>query len=959
MKKSLLAAGLVVTSMNVLGMNYSEQSEQRSSVNMVSISEPSQRNELLTVSSGNTTWWSGGLEKGKEGFLRNIKEKRKKCKNREKKIKAFNSKDSNGRNMNVININAKDINGNTALLVVAETGDIEKMRLLLSRGADVNTINNNGQTALSIVATSENASQNEEILRLLFKYGANLASLSNFRNINELKSIQEKVEKERVKLTTALLSGKWPKIKKELKNWGEVNTCVSKVIKVNEEIQYLNQIGNEPILFRLVNHGNSGSIQSFISFIKDESYFVDFDIQGPDGITPLGLALQHYISSAKKQAESILEMDRLKAQMLKIEWEKVIEILLTNSTNVDKQRVKTRTTTLMQAIGGGYPEIAIDIIKKSQNINLQDTQDETALMWALDKGYVDVARAIIERGGNVDIQNVNGDTALTKAILLFDGTKEWIDMIDLLIDKSRDLNIKTKKGNNALILAIAQLANIKEPKIINDWKTIIFKLIDGTTDVSLKGSNDMNALSMAGRLQQPDIYQKLLEKEKQRQKKESDVALEALLLVQSNSIDQLKELLKKQGTISASMLSRTLEISETKVSMENSELPTNRSLWYAITNSSNPEIWQLFFDHLKNEDKSSPLAIKLKKAIELVKETDEELMEKMDSSLEKEQAESKREEAIRNKMDQKWLEGDKKTKAENSSFMNAIRTGDFHQLQTMLLTTNEKGERLISQDIINEGFLLLAEKGNKKLIDELFLDEVDIDYKDPETGNTALMLAAKNGHLEIVGDLVANGATIDANNKGYTALRFAAENGYFSVVEYLLDAGARTRYLDEILDKVNEKVAQNDPLIEDYKKIQEVLSKRQQDVSSPDSSESEGANKTWSVYFWNKVLKAYGSLDEGQKEETDRLLDEIQKNPFRRRTTSGQKPEPLYGNLSGFFSRRINGDDRLVYRVKGDRIFVVACDDHYEDLNKFSKSEIRSLSSFNNEWKKGVLIKLN
>ena len=43
------------------------------------------------------------------------------------------------------------------------------------------------------------------------------------------------------------------------------------------------------------------------------------------------------------------------------------------------------------------------------------------------------------------------------------------------------------------------------------------------------------------------------------------------------------------------------------------------------------------------------------------------------------------------------------------------------------------------------------------------------------------------------------------------------------------------------------------------------------------------------------------------------------------------KPEPLVGNLSGYWSRRIDETNRLVYRATGDELVVVGCRYHYDD----------------------------
>lgn len=41
------------------------------------------------------------------------------------------------------------------------------------------------------------------------------------------------------------------------------------------------------------------------------------------------------------------------------------------------------------------------------------------------------------------------------------------------------------------------------------------------------------------------------------------------------------------------------------------------------------------------------------------------------------------------------------------------------------------------------------------------------------------------------------------------------------------------------------------------------------------------------------------------------------------------KPEPLTGNLSDFWNRRINDKDRLIYKIDKDNIYVLAFRHHY------------------------------
>ena len=65
--------------------------------------------------------------------------------------------------------------------------------------------------------------------------------------------------------------------------------------------------------------------------------------------------------------------------------------------------------------------------------------------------------------------------------------------------------------------------------------------------------------------------------------------------------------------------------------------------------------------------------------------------------------------------------------------------------------------------------------------------------------------------------------------------------------------------------------------------------------------------------------------DRKQLKRIHQLLKEIMRTPF----AGIGKPEPLRGDLQGYWSRRIDRTHRLVYRVFEDRIQVLACRYHY------------------------------
>lgn len=58
----------------------------------------------------------------------------------------------------------------------------------------------------------------------------------------------------------------------------------------------------------------------------------------------------------------------------------------------------------------------------------------------------------------------------------------------------------------------------------------------------------------------------------------------------------------------------------------------------------------------------------------------------------------------------------------------------------------------------------------------------------------------------------------------------------------------------------------------------------------------------------------------------NRLIEECTRTPF----DGTGKPEPLRGDYSGWWSRRITEEHRLVYRVEADSLLIAQCRYHYQ-----------------------------
>lgn len=81
----------------------------------------------------------------------------------------------------------------------------------------------------------------------------------------------------------------------------------------------------------------------------------------------------------------------------------------------------------------------------------------------------------------------------------------------------------------------------------------------------------------------------------------------------------------------------------------------------------------------------------------------------------------------------------------------------------------------------------------------------------------------------------------------------------------------------------------------------------------------------WTDAAWSDYLYWQGQ-DRKTLKRINQLIKETQRDPFE----GIGKPEPLKESLSGFWSRRIDDTNRLVYAVDDNYLTVIACRYHYK-----------------------------
>lgn len=83
----------------------------------------------------------------------------------------------------------------------------------------------------------------------------------------------------------------------------------------------------------------------------------------------------------------------------------------------------------------------------------------------------------------------------------------------------------------------------------------------------------------------------------------------------------------------------------------------------------------------------------------------------------------------------------------------------------------------------------------------------------------------------------------------------------------------------------------------------------------------EWSNDAWEDFeYWLKQ----------DKKTLKRILD-LLKDIDRNGYEGIGKPEPLKGNFSGYYSRRIDDKNRIVYKIEDNRVKIAQCGSHYRD----------------------------
>lgn len=82
--------------------------------------------------------------------------------------------------------------------------------------------------------------------------------------------------------------------------------------------------------------------------------------------------------------------------------------------------------------------------------------------------------------------------------------------------------------------------------------------------------------------------------------------------------------------------------------------------------------------------------------------------------------------------------------------------------------------------------------------------------------------------------------------------------------------------------------------------------------------------KLWDDKAWEEYI-AWQIKDKKVLKKINDLLKDIDRNGYN----SKGNPEPLKGNLSGYWSVRIDNKNRIVFKIEDENLEIIQCGTHY------------------------------
>lgn len=318
----------------------------------------------------------------------------------------------------------------TPLIRAAASGDIEKTRVCLTRGENVNETDSYRRTPLSGAVRYGNAG----LVELLLAHGADV----NVRcDANAGTPLQIAVEQG------------WKSIIKLLVEHGAKLNCADKNGRTPALVAM--KLGDKKIVQILAGHegGMTLSVAAYLGDTDATKRLLEggakVDAKDAEGQTPLRYA-------AREGHAEVVELLLAKGAnadgkgsgdtpLLDALWRRHVDVatvLVNHGARIEGEHSVSRMSPLHMAAQDGLTELVRLMIAKGARVNARDNAGNTALHYA---PGADIAQFLLSNGADVNVKSRSGSTPLHYA-----AGRGQVDLVQLLIDNRAAIDPKDKRG---------------------------------------------------------------------------------------------------------------------------------------------------------------------------------------------------------------------------------------------------------------------------------------------------------------------------------------------------------------------------------------------------------------------------------------------------------------------------------------------------------------------------------
>lgn len=312
-------------------------------------------------------------------------------------------------------VDTKGRGGQTALHPAARYGHEKVVRLLLEKGADINAKDENGQTALHMVVEGRHVARIQEAAEKRHETSERTDETAKKMHGAVIQLLLEK----RANIDAKRNDG-WTALHQAADRG--LNDVTLLLLKMRADI-HVKDGDNWTPLHRAAYNGHEAVVQQLLE------YKADVEAGDKDRRTAL-----HY--AAGKGHGSI------------------VELLLEHNADIET-RDKDGRTALQYAAGNGHEDVVRLLLEHKADVEARSYYQRTTLHYAARYGYKDIVGLLLEHNADIEARDKNGRTALHYA-----AGNENEDVVQQLLEHNADIKARDKNGRTALLTAESERSDL-------------------------------------------------------------------------------------------------------------------------------------------------------------------------------------------------------------------------------------------------------------------------------------------------------------------------------------------------------------------------------------------------------------------------------------------------------------------------------------------------------------------